>query len=214
VKLLSSKTPWLAKKAFPSYIWNLSDQEKVIYFTFDDGPTPIITNNVLTILAQYNAKATFFCIGKNIDEHPEIYKQIFDEGHAIGNHTYNHLKGWKSDNVTYFDDIQKTQEILNSNLHTHNSKLFRPPYGRLKPSQGKSLQKLGFKIVMWDVLAIDWDKSVSKEQVLQNIIMNSEKGSIVVLHDSLKAADNLLYALPRALNHFSKKGYIFKKIAL
>jgi len=214
VKLLSSKTPWLAKKAFPSYVWNIPNQEKVIYLTFDDGPTPVVTNKVLAILAEYNAKATFFCIGKNIAANPHIYQQILDSGHAVGNHTYHHLKGWRSSNIDYINDIKKTQDILSPALPELSSKLFRPPYGRLKPLQGKLLQNLGYSIIMWDVLAIDWDPSIPKEKVLQNIIKHTEKGSIVVLHDSIKASDNMLYALPKSLDYFTKKGFTFKKIEL
>lgn len=213
MNILKVKTPWLVRKAFPAYFWNIPSKEKVIYLTFDDGPTPGITEKVLDILAQYNANATFFCIGKNVVANPIIYKRIINENHAIGNHTYNHLKGWKSDNATYIKDIEKTQEILSSNLQVLNSKLFRPPYGKLKPSQAKALQKLGYKIIMWDVLAGDWDKTISKETVLNNIIKNAENGSFVVLHDSVKASKNLFYALPKALDYFSKKGYRFKKVA-
>ncbi len=214
MKLLHPKTPWLAKKAFPSYVWDISNQEKVIYLTFDDGPTPGVTNQVLTILSNFDAKATFFCIGKNIEQNLGIYEQIISEGHSLGNHTYSHLKGWKNNNTDYLKDIKKTQDILDKALSKNSTKLFRPPYGRLKPSQGKSLQKLGYKVVMWDVLAIDWDASLSKEQVAQNIIKNTDDGSIVVLHDSLKASENMLYALPKALTFFSKKGYRFKNIVL
>jgi len=214
VDFLKVKTPWLAKKAFPAYIWNIPSKEKVIYLTFDDGPTPEITEETLDILAQYNAKATFFCIGKNVTANLGIYQRIINEEHAVGNHTYNHIKGWKSSNATYINDIEKTQEVLKSKLITHNSKLFRPPYGKLKPSQGKALQKLGYKIIMWDVLARDWNKAISKESVLNNIIKNTEDGSIVVLHDSIKASKNMLYALPKALDYLSKKGFTFKKIEL
>jgi peptidoglycan/xylan/chitin deacetylase (PgdA/CDA1 family) len=212
IDFIRPKTPWIAKKAFPSYVWDIPSKEKVIYLTFDDGPTPNITEKVLEILANYNAEATFFCIGKNIVENPAIYQQVLDNGHAVGNHTYNHLKGWKSDNATYIDNVEKTQCILNSISPNLYSKLFRPPYGRLKPSQGKALQKLDYKIIMWDVLAIDWDSSISKEEVLDNIISNTVDGSIVVLHDSQKASVHMLYALPRALAYFSKKGFCFKKI--
>ncbi len=214
MKLLSSKIPWLAKKAFPSYVWNISNQEKVIYFTFDDGPTPVVTNKVLAILAEYDAKATFFCIGKNINENLAIYQQILEEGHAIGNHTYNHVKGWRSSNINYLNDIKRTQDIIDPTLPDLSPKLFRPPYGRLKPSQGKLLQNLGYHIIMWDVLPIDWDSSISKKQVLQNMITHTENGSIIVLHDSVKAADNMLYALHKALDYFTKKGFTFKKIEL
>ena len=212
--ILKVKTPWLVKKTFRSYVWNIPSKEKVIYLTFDDGPTPEITEKVLDILAQYEAKATFFCVGKNVAANPIIYQRIINEDHAIGNHTYNHLKGWKNDNATYINDIEKTQEVLNSKLTTYNSKLFRPPYGKLKPSQGKALQKRAYKIILWDVLARDWDNTISKESVLNNIINNTENGSIVVLHDSIKASKNMLYALPKTLEYFSKKGFIFKKIEL
>jgi len=214
VDILKVKTPWLVKKTFRSYVWNIPSKEKVIYLTFDDGPTPEITEKVLDILAQYEAKATFFCVGKNVAANPIIYQRIINEDHAIGNHTYNHLKGWKNDNATYINDIEKTQEVLNSKLTTYNSKLFRPPYGKLKPSQGKALQKRAYKIILWDVLARDWDNTISKESVLNNIINNTENGSIVVLHDSIKASKNMLYALPKTLEYFSKKGFIFKKIEL
>jgi peptidoglycan/xylan/chitin deacetylase (PgdA/CDA1 family) len=217
VDFIKVKTPWLVKKIFPAYFWNIASKEKVIYLTFDDGPTPEVTEKVLDILAQYEAKATFFCIGKNVAANPIIYQRIINEEHAVGNHTYNHLKGWKSGNATYINDIEKTQKILNSKLITHpdyyrDFKLFRPPYGKLKPSQGKALQKLGYKIIMWDVLTRDWDMEISKESVLNNIIKNVENGSIVVLHDSIKASKNMLYALPKALDYFSKKGYRFKKV--
>ncbi len=214
MKLLTPKTPWLAKKTFPSYVWDISNNDKIIYLTFDDGPTPIITNKVLAILAEYNAKATFFCIGKNVDDNPELYQQLLKEGHAVGNHTYSHLKGWRTSNNEYLKDIKKTQDTLNTSLSNGSSNLFRPPYGKLKPSQGKLLQKLGYKIIMWDVLAIDWDNEISKEEVLQNIVDHTESGSIVVLHDSVKASVNMLYALPKALDYFSKKGYNFKKIEI
>ncbi len=201
------KTPWLAKKIFSSCYWDFPSKEKTIYLTFDDGPTPIITPQVLEILEQYNAKATFFCIGKNVTAHPEIAKRILDEQHAIGNHTYDHINGWKTDDDAYIKNTLKASKIIDSNL-------FRPPYGRLKPSQGKLLQKAGYKLIMWDVVAIDWDDSKTKEFVLQNVLNNAVSGSIVVLHDSLKASENMLYALPKILAHFTKEGYVFKKIEL
>ena len=215
LNFLSPKTPWLAKKAFPSYVWELPSKEKVIYLTSDDGPTPVITEKVLEILATYKAKATFFCIGKNIDENPTIYKELLDNGHAIGNHTYNHLKGWKATTKEYLENTLKTEHTIQQiSKLTNQQKLFRPPYGRIKPSQGKALQKLGYKIIMWDVLAIDWNSSISKEQVLENIVSNTVDGSIVVMHDSMKASKNMLYALPKVLDYFSEKGFVFKKIDL
>ena len=218
MNFLKVKTPRLAKKVFPSYIWNIPSKEKVIYLTFDDGPTPEITDKTLDILSQYNVKATFFCIGKNIAENSSIYKRIISENHAVGNHTYNHLNGWKSITKEYIENTLICEkeieefDITSSAVEKSKSKLFRPPYGKLKPSQGKALQKLGYKVIMWDVLARDWDKATSKESVLNNIINNTENGSIVVLHDSIKASKNMLYALPKALDYFTKKGFVFKRI--
>ena len=215
MNFVSPKTPWLAKKAFPSYVWDIPSKEKIIYLTFDDGPTPVITEKVVEILANYNAKATFFCIGKNIAENPAIYQLLLDSGHAIGNHTFNHLKGWRTTTKEYLENtIEAEQTIQQINKSTNQQKLFRPPYGRIKPSQGKALEKLGYKIIMWDILAIDWDSTVAKEDVLDNIVSNTVDGSIVVLHDSIKASKNMLYALPKVLDHFTKKGYTFKKIML
>ena len=199
-------TPKLAKTLFPDMVWDLPSKEKVIYLTFDDGPTPVITDWTLDVLKQYNAKATFFCIGKNVDEHPTIFKRILNEGHSIGNHTQNHLKGWKTSTKKYLNNIE------NSQLLTHNSKLFRPPYGQIKPKQAKRLIQLGYKVIMWKVLAIDWDVSVSKEQCLENVVNNTSSGDIVVFHDSIKAANNMQYALPKVLEYFTEKGFEFKRI--
>ena len=215
MNFLRAKTPWLVKKAFPDYVWNFQPKEKVIYLTFDDGPTPIITQETLSILKQYDAKATFFCIGKNIKENPSIFSQIIDEGHAIGNHTYNHLKGWKSITKDYVENTLKAESAIEQiSKSVNKQKLFRPPYGRIKPSQAKQLQQLGYTIIMWDVLSIDWDNSQAQEKVLKNVLEDTQPGSIVVFHDSEKAAKNMSYALPRVLDYFSKKGYAFKKIAI
>ena len=199
-------TPKLAKSLFPDLIWDLPSKEKVIYLTFDDGPTPVITDWTLDVLKQYNAKATFFCIGKNVDEHPTIFKRILNEGHSIGNHTHNHLKGWKTSTKKYLNNIE------NSQLLTHNSKLFRPPYGQIKPKQAKRLIQLGYKIIMWKVLSMDWEHSISKEKCFENVINNTSSGDIVVFHDSVKAVKNMQYALPKVLEYFSEKGFEFKRI--
>ena len=200
-----TKSPSVLKTIFPKYVWNIKTHEKVLYLTFDDGPTPKITEQVLDILDQYNAKATFFCIGKNVQEYPSIFKRLLQEGHTIGNHSFNHLKGWKSKNSIYLQDIRKAEEII-------DSKLFRPPYGRIKPSQARHLQTLGYQIVLWDVLSYDWDHTVSKEKVLQTITKNSQPGSIIVFHDSVKAEENMRYALPKVLEYFSEKGFRFENL--
>ncbi len=204
------KTPMLVKRMFPNYIWNIPSTSKTIYLTFDDGPIPEITNWTLDILKQYNAKASFFCIGSNIKKHSSIFQDIINDGHTIGNHTHNHIKGWKSKTKDYLNNIKEAQNTINSK--TQNSELFRPPYGQLKPKQGKKLIALGYKIIMWDVLSFDWDATVSPETCLNNVISNTTNGSIIVFHDSIKASKNMQYALPKVLEHFSKKGYRFKSL--
>lgn len=201
------KTPWLLKKLYPQLIWNKSRKNHCIYLTFDDGPIPIVTPFVLNILKQYNAKATFFCIGDNVSKHPGVFEQVKYNGHHIGNHTYNHLKGWETDNKVYRDNFLKANELLHTNL-------FRPPYGRIKKTQIKLLKKAkpGLKIIMWDVLSGDFDIDLKPEDCLQNVLKHVENGSIIVFHDSLKAYDRLEYVLPRAMEAWSRKGYEFKAL--
>lgn len=214
------KTPIVAKKMFPNYVWDIATNEQVIYLTFDDGPTPEITNWTLDILKQYNAKATFFCIGNNIEKYPDIFQKTLNNGHAIGNHTQNHIKGWKTKAKDYLKDIAEAQKaidfksqdtkITTPKLRTIN--LFRPPYGQITPKQGKQLIALGYKIIMWDVLSFDWETSINKETCLDNVIKKTSAGSIIVFHDSVKASKNMQYALPKVLDHFSSKGYSFKAL--
>lgn len=203
------KTPWLLKKLYPELIWNVNQTNRCIYLTFDDGPIPIVTPFVLNILKQYNAKATFFCIGDNVSKHPDIFKQVVNNGHAIGNHTYNHLKGWKTDNPTYLDNFLQADKILHTNL-------FRPPYGRIKKQQIKDLKatRPDIKIIMWDVLSGDFDIGLKPENCLKNVLKHTEAGSIVVFHDSLKAFDRLKYVLPKAMEIWSSEGYSFGLIGL
>ena len=201
------KTPWLLKKLFPKMIWDVKSNARCIYLTFDDGPIPIVTPFVLNILKQYNAKATFFCICDNVRKHPNIFEQLKADGHAIGNHTYNHLKGWITPDKTYLENFLKADEVL-------DVKLFRPPYGRIKNSQVKLLQaaKPGLQIVMWSVLSADYDVNVTPDQCLANILKNTGDGDIVLFHDSLKAQERMEYALPRALEYWSKEGYKFEAL--
>ena len=214
------KTPLIAKKLFPNYVWDVPTNNKVIYLTFDDGPTPEITNWTLSILKQYNAKATFFCIGKNIKNHPEVFQNILHNKHAIGNHTQNHIKGWKTKAKEYLRNVNEAQNVLNSQItnllaENHNSKsvnLFRPPYGQITPKQGKNIMQLGYKIIMWDVLSFDWDKNVTQETCFKNVVSKAKNGSIIVFHDSVKASKNMQYALPKVLEYFSEKGYAFKTL--
>jgi peptidoglycan-N-acetylglucosamine deacetylase len=205
------KTPWIAKKLFSSYVWSLPATDNSVYLTFDDGPHPTITPWVLDLLRHYNAKATFFCIGNNVEKYPDVYQKILDEGHAVGNHTYHHLNGWKTDDKNYADNVSKAAQFIQSNL-------FRPPYGRIKNNQAKKISEAlkvnNEKIIMWDVLSADFDSSFSQEQCLANVLQNVRAGSIVVFHDSEKAFKNLEYALPRTLISLKEDGFNLKRIEL
>lgn len=221
MKIIPAKTPGFVKTIFPNFVWNINTTEKELYLTFDDGPTPEITDWVLQTLKAYNAKATFFCIGKNIEANPEIFQNILRDEHSIGNHTYDHLKGWKNKSKVYIANTELTDSVIafqvQNSIHSNTSvgenfKLFRPPYGKFKSKQSKKLQGLGYKIILWDVLSYDWDKTVSEDTCLKNVISVAKEGSIVVFHDSLKAERNLKYALPKVLEHYSNEGYSFKAI--
>ena len=203
------KTPWLLKKAFPECIWNIDTDEKILYLTFDDGPHPQATPFVLSELKKYNAKATFFCIGKNVKEYFDVYKLVLSEGHKPGNHTYNHLNGWKTKDKEYLEDISKAAKIIDSNL-------FRPPYGKITKFKLKALQgqKLNLKTIMWDVLSGDFDLSIKPENCYLNVINNAKPGSVIVFHDSLKSLLVLKYTLPKVLQYFSEKGFQFKQLSL
>jgi peptidoglycan-N-acetylglucosamine deacetylase len=199
-----AKTPWLIKKLWPSYVWHVDTKEKIIYLSFDDGPHPVATPFVLDELSKYNAKATFFCIGKNVVENPDIFKRITREGHAIGNHTQHHLNGWKTGDEIYLNDVKEAANYI-------DSRLFRPPYGRIKASQAKKMQKQS-SIIMWSVLSGDFDRSISTDKCLANVTTHTGPGSIVVFHDSEKAFPLLQHVLPETLRFFSAKGYRFDKL--
>ena len=209
------KTPKAIRGLFPQYIWSINTDKKELYLTFDDGPTPEITPWVLEQLKQYNAKATFFCIGNNIEKHPKIFEAIIKDGHSIGNHTYHHLNGWKNKTSKYIGDVSKCRDIINSKIVNQNSgirTLFRPPYGKLKPSQSKRLRELGYNIVMWDVLSYDWETSISDVQCYHNVVNASANGSIVVFHDSVKAYKNLKLVLPKVLEYYKERGFVFQSL--
>jgi peptidoglycan/xylan/chitin deacetylase (PgdA/CDA1 family) len=208
------KTPSLLKFLFKNWIWSFSAKKKELYLTFDDGPTPEITSWVLNELYKFEAKGTFFCLGKNIAAYPKIYQKIIANNHAVGNHTFNHLNGFEIDTKTYLEDVVEFETLVNNHpeLTANNPKLFRPPYGKMKLSQAKEIRKKGYKIIMWDVLSADFDTTISVEKCLENVIRNTSKGSIIVFHDSLKAKEKLQYVLPKVLEYYTKKGYKFKTI--
>jgi len=215
VKITPTKTPFVVKKMFPDYVWEISTNQKELYLTFDDGPTPEITHWVLDCLKHYQAKATFFCIGENVKKHPELFQALLNHGHSIGNHTNNHVKGWKTKTKEYLENVREAQEAINNQLlQSSNNNLFRPPYGQISPKQGKKLMGNGYKVVMWDVLSFDWDKSVSNQECLNYVTSKSKNGSIVVFHDSLKASNNMKYTLPKVLEYYTEKGFAFKGICV
>lgn len=198
------KTPALLKWFYPGLTWNKSRSEHTIYVTFDDGPIPEVTPFVLQILKEFHAKATFFCIGDNVQKHPEIFEEVKAGGHSIGNHTFNHLRGWDTADEIYLENTEKCNRLV-------KAKLFRPPYGRAKRSQFSILKK-SYELVMWDVLSGDFDPNLSPQKCYQNIVDKSSSGSIVVFHDSVKAWPRLEYVLPKALEYWQNQGYQFKSL--
>jgi peptidoglycan-N-acetylglucosamine deacetylase len=194
----------LGKLIFPEAVWKMDALEKKVYLTFDDGPHPQITDEVLSILKDYNAKATFFCLGKNVKQAPDVYSRILAEGHSVGNHTYNHLKGWRTGFTDYIEDVEKTRMLI-------ASKIFRPPYGKFTRAQYYFL-KQQYKIIMWDILSYDYDKTKSPEYCLQHCISRIKPGSIIVLHDSEKAYNNMRFVLPRLLEAIAEKNLVTEKI--
>lgn len=198
------KTPFWLPYLYPSLTWSESRSAKCIYLTFDDGPIPIVTPFVLKTLKKFDAKATFFCIGDNVKKYPEIFEQVRAEGHAVGNHTFHHVNGWKMDAESYVNDFKKCEQLVPSNL-------FRPPYGRISRAQIKLLRAHNpdLNIIMWDVLSHDYHPKLKPEKCLKRILEQTENGAIVVFHDSLKAQERLEYTLPRALAYWTKKGYQF-----
>ena len=208
------KISTIGKLLYPSLLWKLPSNQKIIYLTFDDGPNLEITPWVLKLLKEFQAKATFFCVGENVSKYPDIFQQILIEGHHIGNHTYNHLKGWKTSEKTYLENVHLAEAAIlkHSNATTITHKLFRPPYGKILPRQITKLQKLGYKIVMWDVISGDFDAQLSAEDCYQNVIKNCSSGSIVVFHDSIKAAGKLKEILPEVLKYYQEKGFEFRAI--
>ncbi len=197
--MLIVRPPSLLTRALHRMTWDLHGDHREVYLTFDDGPTPVVTPWVLERLAEVDAKGTFFCLGRNVDKHPEIYNMILSGGHSVGNHSYSHLKGFRSSVRRYMDDIELASDMI-------DSKLFRPPYGRIFPGQVKAVLEQ-YDIIMWDVLSIDYNRGLSGERVLQNVTRHVKPGSIIVFHDSDKAAENLYYALPRTLEFLKEEGY-------
>lgn len=189
---------------FPLAIWSMPTGEKVLYLTFDDGPVPEVTPQVLEILRYFNIKATFFCVGENVSKYPELFHQIKEEGHSVGNHTYNHIQGIKSSNQFYIENIEKADKLIGSNM-------FRPPHGIVTPTQYHAIiQK--YILVMWDVVSCDYDPKLTPEKCFNNVVDFVKDGSIITFHDSIKAKYNVLAVLPKTIEHMMEQGYQFRKI--
>jgi len=209
------RTPEIMASLFKNYNWHFSRDTKNIYLTFDDGPITGITPWVLNQLKIFDAKATFFCIGDNAIKYPNIFNNIITEGHTIGNHTFNHIKGLKTATDLYIKNTEKAHRTfnkINPNFSKKSTLLFRPPYGKIRPKQTKILLEKGYAIILWDVLSRDFDTKIKKENCLKNVLENTKNGSIVVFHDSYKASEKLIYTLPKILEYYTEKGFKFKAI--
>lgn len=202
-------TPKILRMFYPSFLWEMPKGEKKIYITFDDGPHPTITPQVLEILKKFNAKATFFCIGNNVNKYKETFELIKKEGHAVGNHTFNHERGWMTKTSDYVKSVMEADKLI-------QSPLFRPPHGRIKSSQIKSLKKAfqHLRIIAWSVISYDWDKSLSPDDCFNNVIKNADDGSIIVFHDSEKAFNNMIPALTKVLEYYTERGFAFEKLGM
>ncbi len=194
-----SRVPVLIRTFYIGCVWRRKTKDKTIYLTFDDGPVPEVTPVLLDLLDEYNWKATFFCVGENVQKYPDLYQDILRRGHHTGNHTFNHLKGFSYSIDEYVNNVYKASEYI-------DSKLFRPPYGKIKQRQKKELQK-EYEIIMWDLLTQDYNKSRTPEIIMNKIRRLSRKGSIVLFHDSIKARNNMLATLPRAIEFWNEQGY-------
>ncbi|MDN5202923.1 polysaccharide deacetylase family protein [Fulvivirgaceae bacterium BMA10] len=205
------KTPKFLQYLYPGLVWHKDRKEKCIYITFDDGPVPEITQFALNTLGDFNAKGTFFCVGENISRFPEEFKKVVDQGHSVGNHTFNHMNGWNNSQEHYYKNVERCHEEMKKFISVDSRQLFRPPYGRIKRAQANKLMT-NYDIIMWDVLTGDFDHNLDQDTCLKKAIESTRNGSIVIFHDSEKAARNMQFVLPRYLDHFSNLGYTFSAL--
>ncbi len=200
------RAPKIIRKLYPSFIWNFPDEKDGIFLTFDDGPRPEVTPWVLDMLDKYNAKATFFCIGKNVEMFPELFEEVKRRGHAVGNHSYSHVKGWGMTTGDYVKDIDTAGDMIKSNL-------FRPPYARIGTNQARMLGER-YHTIMWNILSRDYNRNLSGDACARNVIPHLAPGAIIVFHDSIKCSPNLFEALPQVLEAIKEKGLVCKPIEL
>jgi peptidoglycan/xylan/chitin deacetylase (PgdA/CDA1 family) len=213
--MIPTRTPFILPLLYPSLIWRVDSEKKELYLTFDDGPVAGPTEFVLDVLAKSQSKATFFCIGDNVRKYPHVFNRILNSGHTVGNHTFNHLNGWKTETTPYVQNISLCEDVFDKftpGRTPRASHLFRPPYGKITKNQIRILGH--YKIVMWDVLSHDYNMSLGPESCLRRSISATRNGSIIVFHDSLKAERNMTFALPRFIDHFMEKGYVFKSLPI
>jgi peptidoglycan/xylan/chitin deacetylase (PgdA/CDA1 family) len=207
IRLFHKTPPWI-QKLYPDFIWKVETEKKELFLTFDDGPIPEVTEFVLDELKKYDAKATFFCVGDNLIKHPGIAKKVVDSGHIFGNHTQNHLKGWQTSNEVYWNNIKECETQIAA--IQPSSKLFRPPYGRIKRSQAAGLKE--YKTIMWNRLAWDFEKNLDMDLALKYLTDNAPQGSIFVFHDNLKSFHNMKAMLPEVLKYYAEKGFSFSSL--
>ena len=209
--LASHHIPDSVIRMFPNLTWRKNDDSKTIYLTFDDGPIPGLTEEILAILDDHAIKATFFCVGENVEKHPKVFEKVRIQGHQFGNHTYNHLKAWKVSNQHYFQNVLQANQVMEQKIG-EKIRLFRPPYGQMTYGLSKAIRGIGLDIVMWDVLSRDYNPRLNKEKALRKCVSYSQAGSIIVYHDNLKARNNVLDLLPKYINSLIKEGYNFSTL--
>lgn len=202
MKLRCLRPPGILKILFPNFVWRYNSGLKKVYLTFDDGPIPESTPWTLELLKEKNVKATFFCVGDNVKKYPQLYRQIIKEGHAVGNHTFNHLRGWSQNTLKYVENVILASDFI-------DSKLFRPPYGLIKRAQAKHLLA-EYKIVMWDVLSGDYRQDITPERCYRDVMKKIRPGSILLFHNHVKADKNMRYTIPRLIDDLHEKGYEFE----
>lgn len=199
------KFPKWLRRLYPGAIWDFSFSEKLVFLTFDDGPNPETTQALLELLSKQNIKATFFCLGENVQAHPELFQQILDQGHIAGNHSMSHPKGIHTSKSDYIKDIEAAGKLI-------PGKLFRPPYGKIKPSQHRALTEMGYQTIFWSIMSYDFDQKLQEKEFISKMVKLTNPGAILVFHDNLKAKSVIQNELPLLIQALKEEGYHFKAL--